>query len=179
MFWVGVGIGALVVLVLVAALAGSLLPKGHVASVRVRVAKPPAEVWGAIRDFASWPSWNPGVKRMERLPDAGGAERWMLHESMGGFPSRVEVSEPPAEGRAGRLVTRIDDPKLPFGGAWTWTVEPDGAGSAVTITEDGEIRNPVFRLLARFVIGYHGTAERFLAALARRDGTEVVPERVK
>ena len=55
----------------------------------------------------------------------------------------------------------------------------DGAGSAVTITEDGEIRNPVFRLLARFLFGYHATAERFLVALGRRGGTEVVPERIR
>ena len=179
MFWVGVAVGGLVGLLLLAALAGSLLPKEHVASVRARFTAPPDATWAAIRDFGAWPSWNPGVKSMERLPDAGGAERWMLRDSTGGFPSRVEVSDPPAAGKAGRLVTRIDDPSLPFGGTWTWTVEADGQGSAVTITEDGEVRNPIFRLLARYVFGHHATIESYLQALGRRGGAEVVLERVR
>jgi len=178
MGWIAVAVGAPVGLLLLAAALGWTLPRRHVASVRARFAAPPQDLWRTIRDFASWPSWNAGVKGMERLPDRDGKERWRLSDSTGGFPSLVEVSEPPAPGRPGRLVTRIDDPGLPFGGTWTWDVAAEGAGSSVTITEDGEIRNPIFRLLARFVFGHHGTAERTLAALGRRHGHAVAPERM-
>jgi hypothetical protein len=179
MFWVGIAAGGLVGLVLLAALAGSMVERHHVASVRVRIAAPPPEVWATVRDFGAWKEWNPAVKGMERLPDRDGKERWRLSDATGGFPSLVEVSTPPSAGNPGVLRTRIDDPDLPFGGTWTWEVAPDGAGAAVTITEDGEIRNPIFRLLARFVFGYHGTAEKFLGALARRHGAEAATERVR
>ena len=36
----------------------------------------------------------------------------------------------------------------------------------MTITERGEIRNPIFRAVARFVFGYGATMETFLAELA-------------
>jgi hypothetical protein len=37
-----------------------------------------------------------------------------------------------------RMVTRIADKNLPFGGQWTYELSPDGAGSALRITENGE-----------------------------------------
>jgi len=52
MFWVAVSAGGLVGLVLLAALAGSLLPRAHSASVRARLAKPPGEIWSTIRSPA-------------------------------------------------------------------------------------------------------------------------------
>ncbi len=39
---------------------------------------------------------------------------------------------------------------------------PTGSGSRVTITERGEIYNPIFRTLARFVFGYTSTMETCL-----------------
>ena len=51
------------------------------------------------------------------------------------------------------LVGRIADPSLPFGGTWTYRISAAaGGGSEVTITEDGEIYNPIFRFMARFVL---------------------------
>ena len=35
------------------------------------------------------------------------------------------------------------------------------------ITEDGEIYNPIFRVMARFVFGYEGTIAAYLASLQR------------
>jgi hypothetical protein len=72
-------------------------------------------------------------------------------------------SEPPR-----LLVARIADPDLPFGGTWTYDIAPAGGGSRVTITEDGEIYNPLFRFVARFILGYEGTIASYLAALEKR-----------
>ena len=63
---------------------------------------------------------------------------------------------------------RIADPDLPFGGTWTYEITPDGGGSRLTITEDGEIYNPLFRFMARFVFGYEGTIASYMSSLEKR-----------
>lgn len=42
--------------------------------------------------------------------------------------------------------------------------------SRLTITEHGEIYNPIFRTLARFVFGYTTTMDSCLAAIGRHFG---------
>ena len=44
----------------------------------------------------------------------------------------------------------------------------DGEGTRVTLTENGEIYNPVFRFMARFVFGYDGTMRTYLDGLEAR-----------
>jgi hypothetical protein len=41
-------------------------------------------------------------------------------------------------------------------------------GTQLTIIEDGVIRNPVFRCMARYVIGYHATMDDYLKRLNGR-----------
>ena len=53
-------------------------------------------------------------------------------------------------------------------------LESDGA-TTLTITEEGEIYNPVFRFMSRFIFGYHGTQHAFLKALGTKFGEEVRP----
>jgi hypothetical protein len=65
-------------------------------------------------------------------------------------------------------VLQIANPALPFGGTWTYEVRPTPHGSTLTITEDGEIYNPLFRVMARFVFGYEGTMAAYLAAAEAR-----------
>ena len=63
------------------------------------------------------------------------------------------------------LVARIAGPSLPFGGTWTYRIAPAAGGSAVTITEDGEVYNPVFRFMSRFVFGHYATLDEFVKNL--------------
>jgi carbon monoxide dehydrogenase subunit G len=158
-------VGGLVALVALLAAAGACLPRGHVATSAVRIAKPPQAIWDVAADYATWNAWAPGVESMERLADCAGRPVWAMVSRHGSMPWVVETDDPPR-----RRVTRILDDGLPFGGSWTWEIEPDGAGTRVSITEGGFIRNVVFRALARFVFGHHGTIEKFLAALAKRLG---------
>jgi hypothetical protein len=53
-----------------------------------------------------------------------------------------------------RLVTQIADPKLPFGGTWVYEIVPAGDSSTLTITENGEVYNPLFRFVSPL---HHGT----------------------
>ena len=70
--------------------------------------------------------------------------------------------------RPSLLVTRIADPKLPFGGTWTYRLAPAAGGTQVTITEDGEVYNPFFRFMSRFVFGYQATLNEFAKNLEAR-----------
>ena len=63
---------------------------------------------------------------------------------------------------------RIADPKLPFGGTWTYEIAPTAGGSTLTITENGEVYNPIFSFMARFVFGYDGTMKTYLANLEKK-----------
>lgn len=49
-------------------------------------------------------------------------------------------------------------------------IVPDGSGSRLTITENGEIYNPVFRFVSRYVIGQTSTIDKYLTDLAPRLG---------
>jgi hypothetical protein len=69
-----------------------------------------------------------------------------------------------------RLVTRIADPNLPFGGTWTFEITPDGGGTRLTITERGYVSNPIFRVVSRFIMGHHATMAAYLRELAVRLG---------
>jgi polyketide cyclase/dehydrase/lipid transport protein len=157
--------GAAAALVALLAVVGLLLPRGHVAAGAVRTAKPPQDVWDALADHRSWPAWAPGVKAMEPGGERDGREVWRMVSRHGAMPWVIAEDDPPR-----RRVTRIVDEGLAFGGTWTWTIAADGAGSRVTLTEDGFVRNPVFRALARFVFGHRATIDAFLRALARRMG---------
>jgi hypothetical protein len=99
-------------------------------------------------------------------------DRVRFTEVSGTGPLTMEVSEmsPPR-----RLVTTIVGEGLPFGGAWAYSVEPDGTGSRITISEHGEVYNPLFRFVSRYIMGHATTLETYLAALGRKYGVDVVP----
>ena len=160
-------VGGLVALVLLLALVGVFLPRGHVATSSVRLTASPQAVWTVLADDAAMSTWAPGVTAVERLADRDGRPAWKLVIGRHAMPLVVEIEDPPR-----RRVTRMLDDGLAFGGTWTWEIAADGAGSRVTVTEDGFVKNVVFRALARFAFGHHTTIETFLAALALRMGDD-------
>jgi hypothetical protein len=62
-------------------------------------------------------------------------------------------------------VWRIADPDQPFGGTWAFELASEGAGTRVTITENGEVYNPIFRFMSRFVFSETSTLESCLGSL--------------
>ena len=82
----------------------------------------------------------------------------------------MEESAPPL-----RMVTRIDGKNLPFGGRWIFEISPTAEGCRLNVTERGEVYNPVFRFVSRFVLGYTGTLDRYLTSVARKFGDSAVP----
>ena len=92
-----------------------------------------------------------------------GRRCWVEEGRSGKMTFVVEETDTPR-----RLVTRIADPDLPFGGVWTYDITGVSGGSRLSITEDGEIYNPIFRFVARFIMGYEGTMRSYLEALDRK-----------
>ncbi len=71
-------------------------------------------------------------------------------------------------------MVRIADRKLPFGGTWSFDIAPAAGGeSDLRVTEDGEVYNPIFRFMARFVFGYTASIEGYLRDLGTKFGQTV------
>ena len=151
---------AIVGLVVVVAAVGWMLPVNHEASRRAQFAKPPEVVYALVSDVRGYPAWWSDVAKVDVLVDAPNRTTFRQHTSDGPILMSVREAVPPS-----KFVTFIDDDSQPFGGSWTFEIAPTSSGgSQLTITERGEIYNPIFRALARFVFGYTGTMDSFLAA---------------
>ena len=151
-------VGGLVVLVLIVVAIGYSLPKAHVATREVTVPASAEKVFALIGTPADYPKWRSDVDSVEILPSENGRERFRELGDNG--PLLMRVDERVANSR---LVTVIADSTLPFGGKWTYELAPSGTGTTLRITEDGEVYNPVFRFMSRFVFGHAATLEKYLA----------------
>lgn len=173
MKWVLIVLGALVALVAIVAVVGTLLPKGHVATRTAVFSRPPEAVWAAITDFAGQAAWRPELKAIERAADRDGRAVWR-EIPKSGSPMPLETTESLAPAR---LVRTIADPKLPFGGRWVYDLAPSGTGTRLTITEEGEVYNPIFRFVNHYFIDVAGTIEAYLTALSAHFGEPARIER--
>ena len=158
-------VGGLVVLVLIVVAIGYALPKGHVATREVTVTASPEKVFALIATPAEYPRWRSDVDTVEILPPDGGKERFRELGDNGPLLMRVDERVPNS-----RLVTVIADSTLPFGGKWTYELVPSGAGTTLRITEDGQVYNPVFRFMSRFVFGHTATLEKYLGDVEKELG---------
>jgi uncharacterized protein YndB with AHSA1/START domain len=142
MKWVLRIVAALVAFIVSLTLTGYSLPVNHEASRSAEFSRPPEAVYALVSDVNGYRAW------------------WPENDV------NVEVVEavPPT-----RFVTRIVGESA-FGGTWTMEIAPTSTGSRLTITERGEIYNPIFRTLARFVFGYTSTMDGCLEAATRRLG---------
>ncbi|HET7209069.1 MAG TPA: SRPBCC family protein [Terriglobales bacterium] len=157
---IGAGLAGAVALIIVV---GWMLPKSHTVSRSIILHQPPAKVFALISDFASAPAWRPDVRQVEILPTFEGRARFRETGDNGAITMEVVEWNPPR-----RLITRIADSTLPFGGTWTFDLAPAGDGCRLQITEQGEIYNPVFRFVSRFIIGQNRTLQRYLDSLERK-----------
>ena len=151
-------VGAIVVLAVVVPAIGYLLPQNHVASVEAVVSAAPVRVFERISDVAQYPEWRKDVSRVEMISSQ--PLKWREHGD--DDPITYELVESVANQRR---VVRIADPDLPFGGTWTYELTPAGNRTRLVITERGEVYNPIFRFMSRFVFSKTATMERFVASL--------------
>lgn len=136
-------------------LIGWKLPVAHHVTLSRRLAATPHRVFSLIATPSEFPAWRSGVTSIELLP--GTPLRYVEHSKDGVI--RFVVTQLIADQR---MVTRIDDRSLPFGGTWTYQLTADGDATWLEITEDGEVYNPLFRFVSRFVMGHTATIGKYL-----------------
>jgi hypothetical protein len=158
MKWLLIFVVVLAAPVIIAASVGALLPRKHVVSRSIVLPKAPEEVWAVV---SGPPTWRADIRSYQQLPAHNGHRMWRETDSHGQTITYEEMESVPPR----LLVTRIADKKLPFGGTWTIDITPSGSGSSVKITENGEVYNPVFRFMSRFVIGHAATIDAYLKSL--------------
>jgi hypothetical protein len=164
MRYVVIVLAVIVALIIVVVAVGFALPARHRASRAARFTASPSALFSTISDVAQYPSWRSDVTRVEVVNDST-PMRFREVGRNGTILYEVERREPDW-----LLVTRIADPTLPFGGTWTYELSPATDGTMLRITEDGDVRNPVFRFVSRFVLGHTATIDRYLADLGKRFG---------
>lgn len=157
-------------LVAVVAFIGFRLPVQHTASRSIVLHQSPQQVYDVIRDFSSAPTWRSDLKSVEVENQPNGKVHFREHGSQGTVNFEL-VEDNPGQ----RLVTRILDTDLGYSGKWTYVFTPEAGGSRVTITEDGEVSNVIFRFMSKYIFGHTATMDSYLTSLAKRFGEEAKP----
>jgi hypothetical protein len=156
-------IASIVALVLIVAGVGSLLPVAHSATRERAFGVGVHELFAAVSTPADYPQWRRGLKSVDVLPPHEGKLSFREMGSDGPLTFVIDEIIPDR-----RIVSRIADTQLAFGGTWTYEFGATPQGSTLRITENGEVYNPVFRFLSRFVFGHEATMNQFLEDLDRR-----------
>jgi hypothetical protein len=128
---------------------GAMLPREHVASASVAVPVPQTRVWQLIEDVDKQPSWRTGLLSVEPMASQDGHRCWNEIQKHMRMPMCEEVTVAPST-----RVVRIADPSLPFGGTWTYELQPIGAGATrLEITENGTTEPALYRFIDHYI--YH------------------------
>ena len=155
-------------LMMLAMLVGNTLPPAYVNARRAIFARSSQDVWRALADIETHPSWRTNMVRIERL----GPTRFREHYKHGAVTYAIDVEEAPV-----RRILRIADPDLPFGGRWIYELAIAGDQTELTITEDGVAQNPAARVMLRLMRG--AAIDRFLSDLAAHLGVRIAIERAQ
>jgi len=150
-------LGVIIFAIAAVVVVGALLPKSHTASRTAVIKATPEQVFALI----SGPQdWRTDLKEYKFFDESGRHMQRDTDKHGQTITYEIVQSQPPTLRK-----TTIADKNLPFGGSWTWNIQPESDGCAVTITEDGEVYNPVFRFVSRFIMGHTRTIDNYLAML--------------
>jgi hypothetical protein len=160
--------GVLVLLVLCVVVTGALLPKRHVAARSAIFKAAPERLFALI---AGNQDWRPGVKSCVLLTQDGKQFQRETSKHNETILYELQSSKPPFS-----IERRIATENLPYAGTWTFALTSENGGTRVRITEEGEVYNPFFRFVSKFILGQTATQDAYLKALGKGTGEEVRPE---
>jgi hypothetical protein len=160
--------GVVVLLVLCVVVTGALLHKRHVAARSAVFKASPERLFALI---AGSQDWRPEVKSCELITQDGKRFQRETSKHNETILYELENGRPPSS-----IERRIATENLPYAGTWTFTLTPENGGTRVRITEDGEVYNPIFRFVSKFILGQTATQAAYLKAMGKATGEEVRPE---
>ena len=146
-------LAGLVLLVVLAAAVmyglGSRLPVQHMASAAITIDAPQGKVWSLMEDVGAEPRWRSQMVSVEMLPDENGHRCWAENANGMHVPLCEEVAAAPVT-----RVVAVADPKLAFGGTWTYTLTAlTPETTSVSITENGTTEPAMWRFLGHYILG--------------------------
>jgi uncharacterized protein YndB with AHSA1/START domain len=145
---------------------GTNLPATHTVTLKTVYHQPRDVVWQAVSDYQIAPEWSQGLEKVERLEDMDGLPLWRFYDKEGHHMD-IQVIESRAPERH---VSRIVASDYPFLGSWTITLEEAGDRTLVTLTEEGRVDSPLWRLAMRYLMGQDQMVRAFLHDLGRKFG---------
>jgi hypothetical protein len=157
----------LVFLFLVMTGIGTSMPIDHDATCTGVYHQNAERIFDAIADDGASIAWRTDLRSITSASGSGSIAVWRETNGQGqtvDYQTVVSV-------RPSLLIRQIvPDPGLQFGGVWTYRVGPYYAGAisegnSLQLSEHGQIYNPFFRFMARFVFGYESTMRTYLGQL--------------
>ena len=166
MKWLLIAAIAVAVMFLAVLIFGWLQPVHHSVTRKMYLHQTPEAVFAVLENSADLPTWSSAVLKVEPLPerDHKPAARITLRwGSMVMIMTQLERIPP------NRLVTRMAKDNGPVLGTWTYEIAPETGGCRVSVTEEGELKNPLFRAIAR-LRGLDSNINQTLRDLAKKFG---------
>jgi len=157
----------LAVLIILAVLViGLMLPAKHSVTRSIHLKQTPEAVFAVLDDRTNLPSWSSGIAKVEPLPDRDGKSVARYTLKWGGMQMiATQLERTPPH----RLVTAMGKNDGSSFGTWIYEIRAEGDGCRVSITENGELKNPLFRAMAR-LRGLDATINQTLSDLAKKFG---------
>ncbi|HKO98301.1 MAG TPA: SRPBCC family protein [Pyrinomonadaceae bacterium] len=159
--------GVIVAVVLGVVTLGLLTPANHQVSRTLKTRQAPQAVWDTINDHANEPKWRDDIASVTAAGEQNGKPVWQeAYKDGNTLKLATTVSTPP------NRMTREIAEEGPFSGRWEIDITPTPEGSDVKITEIGNVSNPVFRVISKYVIGHTYQMEKYLTSLAKKFGEQ-------
>jgi hypothetical protein len=159
MKWLLIIVIAIVVLVALMYLIGYFMPVKHVARHSVVLNTTPEELWKILHDQAQYSKWRSDLKKV----DVKDERHWTEISSNGKLDFESEIVRPNE-----LFHSHIMNKDLPFGGSWTYELRSNGKGTELMITENGEVYNPLFRFMSKYIFGHETTLKKYGEDLTKK-----------
>ena len=170
-------VGVVAGVLLLVYVAGIFIARDHVAAMSIDLNKDPATIWALISDFGNTTKWRHDISAVRMDAPVDGKVRFTESGGQGDVQFEVISQQPPF-----RQSVRVVDDDQPFGGIWTWQLEPvQGAPrqTRLTITEAGFIKSPIFRTMGKLFFSPTDTIQGYLTALAKALGENALPQHAR
>jgi hypothetical protein len=161
MKWIFISLGILIVLIAIVYLIGLLMNVKHEATIQREFKKIGMdEILSVITDYKGYANWRSGIKELT----IDSVNHWTEKNSHGDKVSyRLEMGD-----EKGKLITRILNKDLAYGGFWEFTFTSIDDGCSIKIVENGEVYNPLFRFMAKYIFGHETTLKNYMNDLEEK-----------
>jgi hypothetical protein len=139
---------------------GYSMPIRHTISKKLILNASAEEVWNVITDYKGYVEWRRGVEKVDVID----SRHWTEKSNLGEIHYEAEVFTPQQ-----LFVSRIKNKDLAFGGSWSFKLKQENPQVTVLqITEVGEVYNPFFRFMAKYILGHEATLNEYAQDLSKK-----------